>query len=677
MKQDTSENTPGFDTNRGIGRLYFALHSALKEAENTLIVAPTSLGKTHKVATTKWRDKQILTEGQPVIHVSQTKNARDYAAELSRKEPGVNANVLKGREDTCPVASGEYDDDLIVPDERSTPSKWFNRMCDVGGVPFSEAHDRLSQLLGGLPCSKGTKCEGVTQWTEWFMGNATRYDVLHVTQSFLFNSELVDGANVIFDEQPSYTTQVKKEIRHAAQIGRATTREHIREAVNECFSELYGVDHTWEELVVAVNSNDQETLVAIENGLTAPPDAMSWALTADNAHALAPAIIKALLNTEEVGNGRRRGTSRFTPSEVGLEARGTTDVTVVLDTKNRLKLIHHPPNLSNARCVIGLDAHPTELLWRLNTVPNLRIESLLDGDENKRWRTHERGLHVHQVGGATRSYTRGWAGDTPTQRDRTKRRAKALIGAIREKYGEEFRTCITAKSIRGDVGQMLMEAGVPNPEVLHYGGLKSLDNFGQETVGLLIGCIDPGDHNILDTLALLGLEAEAVQTENSDGEIVREPGRGFVGPDAGAAREILEAVRERNVAQAIGRYARDSSDDSTATVYVWTDAIPKGMVDKTVPGVVDLLINKQRWIVDLVQQAETPMTAQEVTDELEARDRTVSKEHVRKTMKELVERGAANVCGGGYNGAYKYSIDQGTTTDLVDLNPLSPTNPLS
>lgn len=200
MAIDTSKDDTPLTTDFR-ARLKRALHGALKTRNNTLIVAPTSLGKTHEVATTRWQDypEFIGTAEEssgPVIHISQSKKARDQAQEMS-EAAGVRSHVLKGREDVCDVANGDFDDTLSVPRSRLSPSEWFNLKCDVQGIGFGKAHAQLSRLLNGLPCSNSGPCEGLSQWWKISDDGASEIDIVHTTANFAYNPDLIENRVVV------------------------------------------------------------------------------------------------------------------------------------------------------------------------------------------------------------------------------------------------------------------------------------------------------------------------------------------------------------------------------------------------------------------------------------------------------------------------------------------------
>lgn len=667
-------------------RLRDSLHTALRTQTNTLIKAPTGLGKTHEVATTPWRTHPDIVGScsdlaTPLVHVSPSTTARDQAYEKSR-QAGVNPHILRGRQEACPVAKGDYDEILTVPPNSRTPSEWFNLKCDVQGVPFSIAHDKLKEILGGLPCLRNGACKGATQWVPMLDGSADEFDIVHVTDTFVYHPDLIRNCNVIFDEQPRYIKHVQKHVTRKDQIGRVLTHEHIRNSVTRFLkTHVDEALNNWEGLISAVNAQDRQTLKRFQKIIDEADFDSSWYLNSKDVHISTRALIQAIINAKKVGNGYLRGEATVTQNSEWFDSDNSSDVVsrqivVIIDKHNDIKLIHEPPNLSATRCVIGLDAHPTERLWRMNTLSELQFDDLdLTMSELQQWRQTERGLTVYQVDTHTRQYTSGWAGDSPKDRKRTRRRAKALIKAIHQKHGRRFRTAITSSAIRDDVKQMMEVVGIPDPDVLYYGNLRSRGDFEDETIGLLIGCIDPGDHNIMTTLALLDLYATPSMVENEEGEVVREPGRTFEGPDADAATEVLESVREMNVAQAIGRYARRADrQDSHATVYVWTDAITPDLRDEIVPGVRKIPINKQKMIIDTLCSSSNWMTALEIKKTVleNYSPDTLTKEHIRQTMIDLESRGAVHIQKGtGYNGADEYQMDSDSDTSIVELMPES------
>jgi len=209
---------------------------------------------------------------------------------------------------------------------------------------------------------------------------------------------------------------------------------------------------------------------------------------------------------------------------------------------------------------------------------------------------------------------------------------------------------------------------VKDPDTMHYGEEKSRNDFAGEDICALNGCIDPGDDFVLDILAERGLDAQPETTTDEDGNEVRAHGRGFVGPDADAANEILASVREQHIAQGAGRAARDADNpEDRAIVFIRTDAAPPGFLDMRVPGVEWLATDTQTEIIETLTQ-HSSATTREIAETVGC-----SKEHARNTLGRLEEENLVDVReNAGDHGAHLYRILAGIGTTVnaqVDLTP--------
>ena len=601
--------------------------TALEHEQNTLIQAPTSIGKSRLMSVTAWRDHPKITGGAPVIHISPTRNARDEAVKNSKKA-GIEYAVLRGRHEVCEVAGGTHDDPLPEIDGLS-PSAWLDRKCDTEKVRFSWAHSHLETQIGPLPCCESEACPGVTQWDQLPQTEEEELDVdvLHVTANFAHVEDLIDGANVVFDEQPDYQLSIYQ--------------ERLRRVVNKALKKE-GDGYWLEGLMEAVQSQDH---TEINRYRTLLNDASySWKWEDEYIHTLVLPIVRAIINSHSVNDGC-------------LHAGWGGRVGVVFDDENTIQSVYHRPNLSEARCVIGLDAHPSPLRWKLNTGIGFAHERTVDSPTEQAWRQSQRGLTIIQVGKSARSYTRGWRGEGAKQ-------AKAVIRELRKRHGNDFRSCICAMEIEDDVRNMMREVGIPDPKTAHYGEIKSLNAFDDESVGLVLGCIDLGDHNIAYMLGLLGLDANPEMFETDEGKLKRTYGRGFVGPDAKAATELVRSGRAQVVAQAAGRYARDSRDpDAGATVYVMSNVLPDNMVDAIVPGIVSRSGEKKQEIEEFVQEADQPVTGKIVMEAVDC-----SKKHAIEVLNLMEEQGIVTVKKGKGPHPNVFEYVGGRLSPVVDLD---------
>jgi hypothetical protein len=655
-------------TSEARDRLRNRIFQAMRHGEDVVIDAPTALGKTYTVATEPWLNHSDVTDESPVVHFSETREARDGAAASSRDVTGVTAATLKGRKERCPVARGDHDPadnddeeepDVVITMDGAPASAWFDAVCDGRGVPFSTAHAYLAERNDQgteLPCCEGDiECPAKSQWDgvprEDETGETT-VDVVHATHQFANVPSLVRNCNVVFDERPDFTLDI--------------SNDRIQRGVTAFLKAAGAPVRTWEAFVQLAQHSGTGTDAANERDATQEKldyqPSREWYLENADAHTVAPALARAIwyaLRDDPDANGRRSTTVPHSPPRLDGTVHENSGwnrvwVTAVLDEDNRVRTIRAAPDLSLARCVIGLDAHPSAPLWQRNTRPDITTEPLLDADERRLWRRFERGLTVVQVGDATRPLASGEYFDEDGTR--------AVLEHLHETYDDAFRTAITASSVESRTKQLLREVGVEDAETMHYGEEKSRNDFGDETVGLVNGSIDPGDDYVLDLLAECGLDAEPEIVETEAGEVRRAHGREFVGSDAETAREILASVRENHVAQAAGRYARNADDPTnTATVFVRTDATPDGFADLQVPGVEWVATETQRRVIEELRERREA-TARELADAT-----GVSKRHVAKTLARLLD-GRSVECRDGV-GAYGADVYRGDTarSGVVDL----------
>ena len=411
------------------------------------------------------------------------------------------------------------------------------------------------------------------------------------------------------------------------------------------------------------------------------------------------AIYKAAGNDPDE-NGRRSATVSHDPPRLDADASdddawNRTWVTVVLDDEDGVATVRDAPDFSTARSVVGLDAWPNPYLWQRNVHPDVTPERVLDTEERSLWRRLEQGKLVVGVGDATRPAGKNGKWFTESHAD-------AIISQLREEFGDDFQAAGCAKAVEDRMRQLLGENGVDLPDdaaqdftdaareaglgggTITYGAEKSRNDLADHVVGLVYGCIDPGDDYVLDLAAECDLDVQPARHEcprcDGDGCGASEPdcldgtrrthGREFVGEDGEDGAALLSSVRENHVAQMAGRFGRAESVDQSV-VFVATDATPPGLVDVEVPGVLWLARpnQKQRELVEHLR-ANPSSTAREASDVVDC-----SKEHARQVFAALVEQDKATVHDGeGDHGADVYRWLSGASASAtpfasVDLTP--------
>nr|WP_231990838.1 hypothetical protein [Natronobacterium gregoryi] len=647
--------------------LFETIAEVIRNEDDRIVDAPTSLGKSYTIASTRWAAREDITGDRPVVHLLETREARDEAVDVAEAHGG-QYHVLLGRHEACPVCAGDHDDDITLDGEPA--SEWLDRQCEGKGMPFSAAHRYLEDNNDQgveLPCG-GDRCTAITQW-ETFRegpdGELEYWPLVIATHNFAYAPGLRSHNNIVVDEEPSYQQD-------------DLTTDRIRAAVGAYLREIDAPVQTWEAFVQLSLHDDYQGDAArerdaLEDVLYEDPD-RDWYFENPDAHTLAPALARAIFRAEERANGRRFGKTGHEPPRLEASVRDEDDwnrewVSVVLDESNDIRSVRVVPDFGSARSLVGLDAHPAVPLWQANTVPWIKTTDVLEPEERQLWRRYERGLRVVQVGDATRPLSGDkaleWLNEDKLQ---------ALLEHLVDEYGTQFRTAITTGQVEDRLEELMEKAGVHRPELMHFGEEKSRNDFEHERVGLVNGCMDPGDDYVLDLLAELDLEAEVETAVDDEGEEYRARGRGFEGTDADTAQEILASVRENHIAQAAGRYARDPTDpDVTATVFVRTDAMPPGFADVQTPGVEWVFTDLQEAIVEELRSDTGAKTAREIADVVDC-----SKEHVRQTLDRLgdTDHGEPTVQvvpDQGPNGATLYSDSGVPNSGVVDIHE-SPTD---
>jgi hypothetical protein len=632
--------------------LFATLTEVMAEGDDRVVDAPTALGKSYSMSATDWGEYGQVTGDRPVVHLSETRDARDEAWE-NAQNAGTNHLTLLARHEACPIAAGDHDpqpEDDDGPEQPITvdgepASEWLAARCraEGDGIHFSDAHRRLEaehdQGLDTLPCCEDGGCYAIDQWRVFREGD---HDLVLGTHNFAHVPGLRAQTNVVIDEQPDFALDMPQ--------------ERIRRAVTAFLNYVDADVRTFERLVevgkhgLRPNEHDPRGFDKrwddLRDQLDTEPE-REWYYDVDDAHMMAPALARALLGLQERANDRYATRVPFKPPRLDKDARdgdawAREFLSLVVTEDNDVVAAWSTPDFTTARSLIGLDAHPAEPIWQLQTAPWITAKQVLDPQDRRLWRRFERGLRVVQVGEATRPLSGDRAGEWFSGD-----KVRALAEHLHERYGEEFHTGITTAQVEDRFQTALDTAGCHGVETMHYGAEKSRNDFAGERVGLVNGCMDPGDGLVVDVLAALDLEAEPETNEcpQCDGTgcptdddchdgARRAHGRAFVGEDAGIAQAILASVRENHVAQAAGRYARDADDpEDAATVYVRTDAAPAGFVDVQVPDVAWTFADLQSDIVEELRSAERPQTARAIATAVGC-----SKEHVRQTLERLRHR---------------------------------------
>lgn len=120
-------------------RLQNTIHEVMRHEDDRIVDAPTALGKSYTVASTRWATLPDITGERPVVHLIETRDARDEAI-ANAQEHGGTFHVLRGRHEACPVAAGDYNPDDDADNDRveitiddHPASEWLDEQCNSSG----------------------------------------------------------------------------------------------------------------------------------------------------------------------------------------------------------------------------------------------------------------------------------------------------------------------------------------------------------------------------------------------------------------------------------------------------------------------------------------------------------------------------------------------------------------
>lgn len=625
-----------------------------------LLDVPTAAGKSYTSASQGYLALGE-TDGKPVVHLHATKDAR-HEAKLVSDDAGVSSVEIEGRS-KCPVAAGDYDpgeDGDGLTYNGKPISEFIREKCDGQNVPFSSVHRHLNEVLD-LPCcveDDGADCPYRLQWDGVPRdgdGEPT-VDVVHATHVIGHVPSVRSHSHVIVDELPSYNVDLDDDTFRAAVT--AFLKEIRREDDPAFLPTSYGgLAHLARN---GFTSNDADggdsarEKYDVMRAYLARKPGIKWYIENPDAHGLARGLAGAVWASrfaDADSNGRVVGRAVHEPPRPDSNARedegwNLSHITVVLDEYDAPLLALNVPHFGDAESLTCLDAHPSRLLWGLQT-------GTFDGEERefaldykrplapaqrRRWRRGERGLTVVQIGDAIRPLAVDDDGVFDSRFNNGGALA-ALIDQLRSSFGERFRTMLTTKKADEPTLTLMQEAGIGDAEIITYGKERSNNDFAGERVGFLNGCMDPGDDYVYDLAAALGLDVVAETTTGSDGAEVRATGRGFEGDDGGFGSELLATVREQHVAQGVGRYAREPDDpDDEAIVFVRTGAVPPSLVDYRVEGVVWGATKRQRAALDALLELDGEGEFGGATRTEVAERAGMSKNYAGKCLNYLIEQ---------------------------------------
>jgi hypothetical protein len=358
-----------------------------------------------------------------------------------------------------------------------------------------------------------------------------------------------------------------------------------------------------------------------------------------SAHTLAPLATLAVIESEPLENDWW-----FSDLRKGRKA--------ALNPETNDWTFLHPPDLSSAESVIGLDGTPNEALWKLALNEEIQSLALLNTEGKKKYLQDILGLRFIQTTTAWKAIQSGDGAAPPKD--------LALTESIARKETKSPALISSNKGIT-----KYRRAGLDDltKTVEYYGNLKGMNDFKTERLGLVLGNPHPGHNKIRKWCAFAG---ESAEPKVVDGETLRG-GQTDYGP---YGNRIMRTFIHDEVLQAGMRFGREEvNGNKGATVYLHTCAFPSWLPVDIQLASIDRWTGTQKNGIQLVISAvrdldgwmEREWKVKEVTERIDQLERQgtlkedLSDTSVRKWLKRLAKQGYLSTHQEGQGNAHHFS----------------------
>jgi len=539
---------------------------------------------------------KVIIDGLPTI--GKTRHATEIAFDLD-VQAAILTHRYETRDEHLNLAAEHQKAVVEVPTlDRDCPTRsgdhgsgWAERINDYRSRGASPTYLHY-YLQDTLPCMQDGDCPYLERWDA-----VEEADVIVGGPAHAALDPVVDDRVVIFDEDPgtAYRTEFDA--------------NQLSTAISTFLSKNNDlpVDNHFGLIGAATNDSMGTIRDAIRNELSDNTSIASpmEAVNDDGGHAEAPTAVLAML---ELGGPIIGDTAPAEydwddqlREEAGLDYVELPDGSqVVYDHAESPIIIRRPPNLADARAVVGLDGTPVEELWRGRLgVDDIESWRVLCDDCRARYLCDVIGYTFVQTTSHVKPYSSG---------EYVNRRADfGVIEAVANRH-ETAPGVITTKS----AAERLFEESASESfidiqrvtdritDIKHYGALRSSNDFTGTEVGIILGSPHPGDRPLQITAALEGYTAVRDDEEKGTDLDYGIPDRPF-----------LRHYREHKIAQAVLRFGRTTA----ATVYIHTGVLPEWLAEMVTAGPETVMIDErsggQRGVIRALL-AEGPGTAAEI-----------------------------------------------------------------
>lgn len=221
----------------------------------------------------------------------------------------------------------------------------------------------------------------------------------------------------------------------------------------------------------------------------------------NRAHTYAPLLTLSLLCTERVCSGIELAPPPDGHLDEVWQDAGLGPATKCLRDRNTGEMyVLEPPDLSSATQVIGLDGTPTVELWNLLFAPEgeFKHKQVVSRDDFTKYLRSAMNMSLIQIGDGKHPYAGGNLSDLDTDR----------FAAVQALENRKFALISTRKALKQYLNKGILDLFVKqrpageepddhrvssDHQALHYGTVKSSNDFEKESLGVVGGMPHPGD----------------------------------------------------------------------------------------------------------------------------------------------------------------------------------------
>lgn len=484
---------------------------AICSDESTLVATPPGGGKTTSAF------KQIKESDKQFTYLTPREDLYDEAVRLCEEFGIEDYEVYPAPHRDCEVfqkGSSHYS-----PEAEALYGL---------GVSARRIHSELD-----LSCSPD--CEYIEK-IEQFDADSAKLVIGHYQHGYI--DSLIDDRVVIIDEMP---------------ISGYEKTYNANKVITPFLKATDGIPFKNFSDLVANNDGEREMMTDEwfeENGIIADETEILEVDENRRYHKLAPLLTHTVLESNPI-DGDYDGDQEIVNFEIpwfnwvdnGLEK----DRYAVFDTDNQEIHVLTPPDLNGAENVIGLDGTPTQIMWERATGENFEVKSPISHIGIDSYIHDILGVTIKQTNDSLKAYS---GGHISPQKD------ESILYGVEVEEGQKPALITPDKAL-----EKYRDAGIADraKDSMNYAEVLSSNGFGEEEVGVLLGCPFPGHDVFRKWAAYFGNPAipEGEGMEKTFGEFGDQFYRHFV---------------HNQVLQAILRFGRE--EGIKATVYVNTAAIP-------------------------------------------------------------------------------------------------------